>query len=100
MSTRIEEFLRDQVQGIVDMIRAVESPPAPQPPTDDFKANVLLPQVQAVAQNAIDSSLADDDQVLDNMRAFHDQSTGADRADLAKTITLYESRGGGVGGTL
>ena len=89
MHTRQEQNLRKVMEQIVMNIALACDPISPQVMTDEDKVSVLLPQVRAQLQSALDENAIGDEHVLDNLNARKAQATGTEVDELQAVIDLY-----------
>ena len=91
MHTRQEQNLRKVMESLVLNIALACEPESPHVMTDADKVSVLLPQVRAQLQAALDENAIGDEHVLDNLNARKAQATGTEADELQAVIDLYSS---------
>lgn len=91
MSTRQEAQLRRAVEGTIQAIDLALEPSSPAPMNDADKCEILIPQLRAQLQSALDANEISDAHVVANLSARLADATTAEAADLQTVIDLYSA---------
>lgn len=89
--TRQEEQLRAVLVAVIQQIDLAVTPESPVAMDDGDKCEILIPQLRAQLQSALDANEISDAHVIANLSARLADATTAEAADLQTVIDLYSA---------